>query len=535
MVDVLVIGSGGAALRAALQAKENGSSVKVVSKTFATRSQTSMAQGGINASLGNAGEDSVQMHIADTLKSAQGLADDIVVNKLCSEAPEVMSWLDSIGVSFSRENGSDIAQRALGGASAHRACYAKDYTGLKILHTMYDQCVKNDIDMQDDVMLLSFIINDGVVSGATILDIESMSVKTINAKSVIVATGGYAGIYQGFTTNSSVTTGDGVAASYRAGAWLSDMEFVQFHPTALKGSSILISESARGEGGYLVNQNSERFIDELKPRDEVARAIYEQIENGNKVFLDLRHLGEEKIKSHMPQEYKLALQYENVDMAKELVPIKPVAHYTMGGIDVNIHGETNIKGLFACGECANVKAHGANRLGGNSLLEILVFGKETGLCASEYSKEIDTLLEDNIQSENDEDFIKSIYNLPNQIDFYKKRIEMGKTFYTKAGIKRDEINIQDIVSTIRQMKKEFYLMGIDDKSDTYNTNLVEFLEFRNMLELSEIMAVGMMLRCESRGAHFRIDYPQKDDEKFLVHTISKSIDGELNTEFRMIK
>ncbi len=318
MIDVLIIGSGGAGLTAALAAKKEGASVTVVGKTYPTNSQTSMAQGGINAALGNVGEDHVSSHIADTIKSAHGLCDEDMVKQMCTDAPETIAWLESLGVPFSRlDNGKigtqTIAQRQMGGASAKRACYAQDYTGLKILHTLYDTCLKEKIDFLDEHYLLNLITQDKTVKGATFLDIRTGEVKQINAKSVVMATGGYSSLYHGFTTNAYGSTGDGVAAVLRAGGAVSDMEFIQFHPTALKHSCILISESARGEGGYLVNESGKRFVDELKPRDEVARAIFSQMKEGQRVFLDVRHLGEEKLMELLPQEVELCKMHEHVD------------------------------------------------------------------------------------------------------------------------------------------------------------------------------------------------------------------------------
>lgn len=370
MVDVLVIGSGGAGLTAAISAKAEGASVLVAGKYYPTNSQTSMAQGGINAALGNAGNDSVKSHIDDTIRSAHGICDKDMVRQMCENGHAAIEWLESIGVPFSRLDSAEssvksVAQRQMGGASAKRACYAQDYTGLKILHTIYDTCLKEQIEFLDEHYLLNLITKDGTVKGATFFNIRSGEVLQIDAKSVIMATGGYGSIYHGYTTNAYGSTGDGVAAVLRAGGAVSDMEFIQFHPTALKHSSILISESARGEGGYLVNEQGERFVDELKPRDEVARAIFSQMQNGQRVYLDLRHLGEEKLKELLPQEVELCKIHEHVDPAAELIPIKPVAHYTMGGIDIDHALEVNgINGCFAVGEYSNAKVHGANRLGG---------------------------------------------------------------------------------------------------------------------------------------------------------------------------
>jgi len=277
MLDILIIGSGGAGLSSALSAKEQGASVLVFGKSYPTASQTSMAQGGINAPLGNVTPDTIQAHIDDTLKSAHGLCNVEMVKEVCQDAPNTIEWLEKLGVPFDRTSEGNVAQRQLGGASSKRACYAQDYTGLKILHTLYDTCLKEDIEMVEEYFLLNLIVENKSVLGATFLDVVTGEVKEILAKKTILATGGYGGLYKNFTTNSEGATGDGVASVLRAGGVVSDMEFVQFHPTALKGSSTLISESARGEGGYLVNGKGERFVDELLPRDVVARAIFEQV------------------------------------------------------------------------------------------------------------------------------------------------------------------------------------------------------------------------------------------------------------------
>jgi len=537
MIDVLIIGGGGAGLSAALAAAENGAKVAVLGKTYPTRSQTSMAQGGINAALGNIGEDSVEAHIADTLKSAHTLGDEVMIRKLCEKAPDAINWLDSIGTPFSRLEDGKVAQRKLGGASGKRACYAQDYTGLKILHTLYDAALKADITFLNEYFLLNFIVEENRVLGVTAIEMKSGEVKAIGAKSVIIASGGYSGLYRGFTTNSTATTGDGVAAAIRAGCVLSDMEFVQFHPTALKSSGILISESARGEGGYLLNSKGERFVDELKPRDVVAKAIWEQLESGEEVFLDIRHLGEAFIEESLPQERKLAKLYEGIDPLTDLIPIKPVAHYTMGGIDVDHNHQTKVEGLFAAGECANAYVHGANRLGGNSLLETIVFGREAGENAAKFAREnSEVKVTSSEQFEKDRNFVAAIPQFTNQIDFYEKRDFMGKIFYRNAGIIRNEMGLKGVLAAIRQMQKELPFMGISDKSKEYNTNLLEFIEFGNMVELAEVVLVGAIGRNESRGAHQREDFPNEDNEKFGgVHSLSWKEQGVLCNEFRGMK
>ncbi len=392
MTDVLIIGNGGAGLVAALSAKEAGATVKVLGKSYPTRSQTCMAQGGINAALGNVNDDSVEKHIEDTLRSGQGLASETAVKSLCEEAVDAMMWLDRIGVPFSRTEAGKIAQRHLGGAYAPRACYAQDYTGLKILHTLYDTCNKAGIEFLNERFLLNLITQEDEkgnqeVLGATVLNIKTGDAEEYRAKTVILATGGYSRMYHKHSTNAVGSTGDGIAAAIRAGARLSDMEFVQFHPTGLKNSSVLISESARGAGGYLLNAAGERFTDEKGTRDVVARAILDEINRCGAVYLDIRHLGEAFIDEELPQERKLAILYEGVDPVKEPMPIRPVAHYTMGGIEVGSDSQTCVKGLYATGECANHNVHGANRLGGNSLLELIVFGKQAGTNAAEAAKQ----------------------------------------------------------------------------------------------------------------------------------------------------
>jgi len=498
--DVLIIGAGGAGLSAAIAAKEEGVDVLVVTKEYPTRSQTCMAQGGINAALGNVEDDSIEAHIENTLKSAHGLADEESVRYMCEEALPTVAWLDSIGVCFSRTDDAKIAQRRLGGASAPRACYAQDYTGLKILHTLYDEALKQGVVMKNEKLLLELLQDsEGVVCGALMLDIRSGQKESYFAKSVILASGGYSRIYGKNSTNSTKATGDGIAVAKRAGAKLLDMEFVQFHPTGLKNSSILISESARGEGGYIVNSKGERFTNELAPRDEVSRAIDAEMKKGEEIFLDIRHLGEEFINEGLPQERKLAKLYENVDPVYDLIPIKPVAHYTMGGIEVDNRSQTSLEGLFACGECSNHRVHGANRLGGNSLLEIVVFGKEAGRYAALRAKE----MESHLSGLAKENFLDQSFS--GELDFYSYRDRMGDLLYNKVGIVRSQSELIEALEFIEDLREKLPQMGYTDSSERYNTNRVEFLEFRNMLDVSEAVIEAALARKESVGAHTRVE------------------------------
>jgi len=497
--DVLIIGAGGAGLCAAIAAKEEGLDVRVVTKEYPTRSQTCMAQGGINAALGNHGQDTIEAHIQNTLKSAHGEADERAVSFMCEAAPEAIAWLESIGVPFSRTAEGKVAQRQLGGASAARACYAQDYTGLKILHTLYDKALALGIEMLADKYLLELLKNsEDAVCGAKVLDIRTGTTETYFAKSVVLATGGYSRIYGHYSTNSKTSTGDGIAAAKRAGAKLLGMEFVQFHPTGLKKSSILISESARGEGGYVLNSKGERFTNELAPRDELSRAIDAAIKAGEEVFIDIRHLGEAFIDENLPQERKLAKLYENVDPVYDLIPIKPVAHYTMGGIEVDNTSQTSVAGLFACGECANHHVHGANRLGGNSLLEIVVFGLEAGKGAAKRAKKSE--LNTTIQEQTD--FLTQLKEFSNTIDFYTVQRDLSRLFYEKVGIVRTERELLEAKEELAKITALLPQMGVSDTNPIYNTNLIEFLEFANMLSVATSVVEAALARKESCGAHY---------------------------------
>jgi len=525
--DVIIIGAGGAGLVSALNAHQSGAKVTILTKDYPTRSQTCMAQGGINAVLPHSIDDTIDAHIKNTLKSAHGLASEKAIKQLCENAPDAVAWLDSIGVQFSRTKESKIAQRRLGGASGDRACYAQDYTGLKILHTLYDRVLSTDIEILSDRYLLNIQTDEEdkkSVRGVSVLNKRTGEQEFYIAPSIILATGGYARIYDKHSTNSIGTTGDGIAAAIHAGARLSDMEFVQFHPTALKNSSILISESARGAGGHLVNTSGERFVDELLPRDEVSRAINDEMKKGENIYLDIRHLGERFIDEELPQERKLAKLYEGIDPVKDLIPIKPVAHYTMGGIEVNEKSMTIVKGLFAVGECANHRVHGANRLGGNSLLELVVFGCEAGENAALFAKANSSRSKASLGNAY-ESLPYDIYSqvklgseVEFEIDFYKVREELGNMFYKNVGISRDKETLEATLKIVKNYISNLPKMGVVDKSKVYNTNLVEFLEFRNMLEISRLVLKGAIDRNESRGAHYRSDFPN-EEVQYAKHTI----------------
>jgi succinate dehydrogenase / fumarate reductase flavoprotein subunit len=525
MIDVLIIGSGGAGLSAALASKNKSNTISVISKTLPTHSQTCQAQGGINAVLYE-GDDSIQNHINDTYEGSKELSNKDHIKYLCEKAKETILWLDSMGVPFNRDNNSNISQRKFGGTSKIRTCYSSDYTGLKILHTLYDQCIKNNINFINEHFILELIKVNNKCTGVVALDILSGEIKTIKAKTVIIASGGYAGIYSKHTTNSYSNTGDGLMLAYNSGAILSNLEFIQFHPTALKDKNILISESARGEGGYLVDKNQNRFIDELKTRDEVARAIFDKINNDEEVYLDLRHLGESKIKEQLPQEYELAKLFLNIELDKELLPINPTAHYSMGGIKTNLECETNIENLYACGECAQSDIHGANRLGGNSLLEIITFGKKAGENASKKSQNTQ-----DIQNHKSIDYqkktnqiIDNIYKNDKKESIYKTKDELGSLLFENLGLYRNESCIKQLISKINKIKNEFFIFGIEDKSKVYNKNLLEYLEFKNIVDLSLLISKSAIERKESRGSHFRTDYPNENIDYMKRSMVSNKSD-----------
>ncbi|MFA6741470.1 MAG: FAD-dependent oxidoreductase [Arcobacteraceae bacterium] len=532
MIDVLIIGSGIAGLTAAITASNNNSKVLVLSKTYPTHSQSVQAQGGINAVLYE-DDDSVDIHTQETYKASCMLSNKDNIKMMCKTAKDTIYWLDSIGVPFNRTLDNKISQRKFGGTKKIRTCYSSDYTGLKILHTLYDKCIKQNIEFKNEHLLLNLIIENNSCIGVTALDIKEGIVKEFLAKTTILATGGYAGIYTNHTTNSYTNTADGIAIAFHAGVKLSNMEFVQFHPTSLENSNILISESARGEGGYLLDETQNRFIDELKPRDEVARAIYEKIEKDQKVYLDLRHLGIEKIKEFMPQERKLAYDYSNIKVEEQLLPITPASHYSMGGIKTDINTRTNIRNLFACGECAEASIHGANRLGGNSLLEIVTFGKIAGTNASNDGKKIGVINTSTNYAKEDEENINKIYNYSNKINFYTKKDDIGNLLFNNLGLFRNEKKISALIKTLEELNLEIENMGIVDKSKTYNKNLVELLEFKNILNVALLASTSALNRKESRGSHFRLDYPIEKSE-YERNTIVRKVNNKIVIEFEEI-
>jgi len=530
--EVLIIGAGLAGLRAALEALRAGADVGVVSKLYPTRSHSGAAQGGINAALG--ADDSIERHILDTVKGSDYLGDQEAIEILCQEGPAAIAELEEMGVLFSRTPDGRIAQRSLGGAGFPRTCFAADYTGHLALHSLYQQLLCRGVRVYPEQHLLDLVVDDRGCQGVVVLDLANGRLDGFRAKAVVLATGGYGRVYAK-TTNAHACTGDGVAIAYRAGAPLADMEFVQFHPTSLYGKNILISEAARGEGGYLRNRNGERFMAryapeamELAPRDVVSRAIAREILEGRGlgegyVALDLTHLGADQIDARLPQVRQLALTYAGIDIAHHPLPVEPAAHYSMGGIRCNTWGETEIPGLLAAGECANVSVHGANRLGGNSLLDAWVFGKRAGGRAAEIARERPWGSAESIQGAVDrwESELRRICSGARGEPVAAVRKALNQLMTDQVGIFRDASGLESACQEIERLQETFQGIRLDPGPPRFNYALVEYLECGHLLEIARVIAASALYRCESRGAHCRTDWPERADEHWLVHTIAR--------------
>jgi succinate dehydrogenase/fumarate reductase flavoprotein subunit len=548
--DILIVGGGGAGLYAALWAAENTIlKVAVMTKVYPTRSHTGAAEGGINAVLTHSVGDSPEAHAYDTVKGSDYLADQDAVDIMCKMGPAVIYDIAHRGVPFSRGPNGRIAQRAFGGASFPRTCYAVDKTGFYILQTLYEQCLKNNVTFLNEWFLLSVIHNGERVEGVTAWDIRNGGVHLLKTKAVILATGGHGRVYWNRTSNALGNTGDGTAVALRAGLPLKDMEFIQFHPTGLAKTGILVTEGARGEGGYLRNRYGERFMKnyapekaELAPRDIVARAVQTEIdegrgcgEEGDYVLLDLTHLGEKKIMERLPQTREHALIYEGVDPVLEPIPVAPTAHYSMGGIDTDRMGRTSIKGLYAAGECACISVHGANRLGGNSLLDILVFGRLTALDAVRYADDAGKTKPSLAKQKDDERMILELFEKDAGESMPSLRKELGRVMMKHFGVYREETSMKEGLEKLYEIRERAKKVGVKDKSNRFNTELVSVLEFLNLVALSVPIAVASLARKESRGAHARKDYPKRDDKNFLKHSlVTLKEDGDYRLSFKPV-
>lgn len=505
--DIIVIGSGIAGLMAAIEAKSETNSVAIITKSNIFKSNSAVASGGINAVLDEKDEAEIQKHIDDTLKSSKGLGNKKAISYLCHQAPLIIKKLIEHGVEFDRDENGNILQRSFGGGSSKRTCFVGDSTGAAITQALIKKARLIGVDFLVNHYVMDITKIEEYISGVVVLKKADSTVTVYPAKAVVFAGGGYAGIYRGYSTNAQDCTGDLLSIALRAGLSLQDMEFVQFHPTGFAKTSYLVSEAARGEGGHLVNSNEERFINELGTRDVLSRAIFEQMKAGKKVYIDMRHIPKETLETRVPSLYKSAYNQAGIDLSSELLEIKPVAHYSMGGIVSNMTN-CELKGLFICGESAALGVHGANRLGGNSLLEGAVFGELAGKKAREYAFNKEFLpIDYNVVIKN-MDLVGRIFDGDCTKNFNAMRISVGKIMFDKAGIFRNEASLQEAFDYMKYLRLESNTLHCIDKGKHNNVELISILELRNALELSEAIILSAMQRRESRGAHFREDHSE---------------------------
>ncbi len=550
--DILIVGGGLAGLSAALHSDPE-LDVAVISKVHPLRSHSVAAQGGINAALGNhpdGGDDSWEKHTFDTVKGSDYLADQSACELMCREAVQLMYEMEHMGVPFSRFPGCVIAQRPFGGAGFPRTCYAADKTGQVILHTLFEHCIKKKVRFYDEWLVTDLVVHNGRCLGLTAYDLSSGEINPIRARAVIFATGGYGRVFLR-STNAFINLGSGIGMAYRAGVPLKDMEFVQFHPTSMFGKNILITEGARGEGGHVLNNQGRRFMEdyapsamELAPRDIVARAIQTEVDQGRGfenqyVHLDLRHLGKEKIDKRLPSVRDICIHFGGFNPVEAPIPIQPAQHYSMGGIDVDVDCASPVEGFYAAGECACVSVHGANRLGGNSLLDAAVFGKISGVSASRYvtgSQEASGA-EEVLQAEigkrrrKVEGFLQkdtgqNVFQLLNRL----KAVMSDKT-----GIFRNQQDLSAALEEIRTLREDFKSSYLRSPHLYYCQEFVTFSEFDSMLDIAEVITLGALTRRETRGSHFRTDFPQRDDQEWLKHTLVTYRDGKPKIEYRDVK
>ena len=540
--DVLVVGAGLAGLRVAIELAETHD-VAILTKVHSLRSHSVAAQGGINAAMGE--NDSWETHAFDTIKGADYLADQDAVEILTREAPRAVIENEKWGTAFSRTDDGKIAQRPFGGAGFPRTCYAADRTGHNLLHTTFEQAMRLGVKIYDEFFVTSLVRNESHILGLTALEIATGEVLGFAAKVVVIATGGFGRVYAR-STNALINTGDGCALALRIGIPLKDMEFIQFHPTTLFGSSILMSEGARGEGGYLVNAEGTRFMDryapekmELAPRDIVARSIRTEVLEGRGfeneyVHLDLTHLGKDRIMERLPGIREISIHFAGVDPIDEPIPVLPGQHYSMGGIDCDKHGKTPLRGLYAVGEASCMSVHGANRLGGNSLLETLVFGRVVGRTVSDYLASASESSEKEIEEEAFKVRAKlhEILMRESGESSADIRKELTESMDAKVGVFRRPEEIEEALDVIREQRKRFTSVALGGSDKKFNYSLIRTLELENLIDLAEAIALGALKREESRGAHWRLDFPKRDDKRFLKHTLAFLSDNKMKLEYK---
>ena len=492
------------------------------------RSHSNAAQGGINAALTDRGDD-WRDHAYDTIKGSDFLGDQDAIELMCREAGEEVISMEHMGAIFNRDEEGKLGTRSFGGQRQARTFFVADFTGQALLHVLYEQIIKSGVRVYEEWFVLSLIIDEGRCGGAILMEIRTGKIEVVRAKAVILAAGGLGRVFEP-STNALICTGDGMGLAYRAGAPLMDMEMVQYHPTTLKGSGVLISEGARGEGAYLLNSEGDRFMlkyapefKELASRDVVSRCEQTEINEGRGidgcVLLDLRHLGEQVINERLSQIRELAMDFANVDMAKEPVPVQPGMHYQMGGVKADVDGLTNLPGLYAAGEVACVSVHGGNRLGANSLLDTLVFGRRSGLHAAESVRSIKHVNVNDSASDSDRKIIQDLLeNTPGE-SFGQLRSDLGSSMNQHLAVYRNEEGMQQALKIIADVKERFNDVYVADKTKTFNTNLMFTLEMGFMIECAESIALSAIERTESRGAHTREDMPERDDENWLKHIL----------------
>lgn len=557
--DILVIGGGAAGLRAALAAGELVEDVGVISKTHVLRSHSVAAQGGIAASLGQREEnqrDDWEQHFEDTIKGGDDLVDRDACEVLTENASETVIELEHMGVPFNRTEKGKLDQRPFGGHSQPRALYAADRTGHAILYALYGENVKRDTKFYNEYFVLDLITEERTTKGVVAYDLKSGDLITFRAKAVVLATGGCSQVYR-VTSSGRASTGDGLGMALRSGIPLEDMEFIQFHPTGLKERGTLITEAARGEGGYLKNDSGERFMEkyepdlmELAPRDVVVRAMVEEINSGRGIggddylHLDLTHLSEEKLRTDLPTVTQMADDFKNVDPSEEPIPVQPTAHYCMGGIPTETDGRVRGNAenelwdnLYAAGEAACVSVHGANRLGTNSLLEAVTFGKKAGRNAAERIQGVELPEVDGGQEEKYEENIRSLLGSSGSIREPGLRKQLKGVMTELCGVYRNEEGLREAIDSIRRLQEEYEAdLYLEDQGREFNTELRSALELRNSLEFSEVIARAALAREESRGAHSRLDYPERDDENWLVHSfLRKERSGKIEISHRPVQ